>query len=42
MHYRWILRGKREETRIKRINFILELAKTGKKNLFGTQDKINN
>ncbi len=42
MHYRWILRGKREETRIKRINFIVESAKAGKKNLFGTQDKINN
>jgi uncharacterized protein YdeI (YjbR/CyaY-like superfamily) len=42
MHYRWILRGKREETRIKRINFIVESAKEGKKNLFGTQDKINN
>jgi uncharacterized protein YdeI (YjbR/CyaY-like superfamily) len=42
MHYRWILRGKREETRIKRINFIVESAKAGKKNLFGSQDKINN
>jgi uncharacterized protein YdeI (YjbR/CyaY-like superfamily) len=41
MHYRWILRGKREETRIKRINLIVEAAKVGKKNLFGTQDKIS-
>ena len=39
MHYRWILRGKREGTRIKRINLIVEAAKVGKKNLFGTQDK---
>jgi len=42
MHYRWILRGKREETRIKRINLIVEAAKAGKKNLFETQGKINN
>ncbi|MBT4135489.1 hypothetical protein HOD75_03610 [archaeon] len=37
MHYRWILRGKRKETRIKRINLIVEAAKVGKRNLFGTQ-----
>ncbi|MBT4257856.1 YdeI/OmpD-associated family protein [archaeon] len=42
MYYRGILRGKREETRTKRINLIVEAAKAGKKNLFGTQDKINN
>jgi uncharacterized protein YdeI (YjbR/CyaY-like superfamily) len=42
MHYRWILRGKREETRAKRINFIVESAEIDKKNLFGSQDKINN
>lgn len=42
MHYRWILRGKREETRIKRIKFIVDSAEVNKRNLFGTQDKINN
>jgi uncharacterized protein YdeI (YjbR/CyaY-like superfamily) len=42
MNYRWILRGKREETRMKRINFIVESAKIGKKTFFGTQEKINN
>jgi uncharacterized protein YdeI (YjbR/CyaY-like superfamily) len=42
MYYRGILRGKREETRTKRINSIVEAAKAGKKNLLGTQDKINN
>jgi len=42
MNYRWILRGKREETRTKRINLIVESAKTGKKTFFGTQEKINN
>jgi branched-chain amino acid transport system ATP-binding protein len=42
MHYRWILRGKREETRIKRINLIVNSAEEGKRNLFGTQDKVNN
>jgi len=42
MHYRWILRGKREETRAKRINFIVDSAEMGKRNLFGTQEKINN
>jgi uncharacterized protein YdeI (YjbR/CyaY-like superfamily) len=42
MHYRWILRGKREETRAKRISFIVESAKADKKNLFGSRDKINN
>jgi uncharacterized protein YdeI (YjbR/CyaY-like superfamily) len=41
MHYRWILRGKREETRVKRIKFIVGAAEAGKKNLFGTQEKVN-
>ncbi|MBT7025040.1 hypothetical protein HN971_00860, partial [archaeon] len=30
-----------EETRAKRINFIIGSAEMGKRNLFGTQDKIN-
>ena len=32
--YRWILRGKREETRIKRINITVEKAKVGNKDVF--------
>jgi uncharacterized protein YdeI (YjbR/CyaY-like superfamily) len=42
MHYRWILRGKREETRAKRIKFIVESVEISKRNFFGSQDKINN
>ena len=41
-HYRWILRGKLEKTRAKRIKIIVESAEKGKVNLFGAQDKINN
>jgi len=41
MIYRWILRGKREETRAKRIGIIVEGAKIGKNDVFGTQKKIN-
>lgn len=41
MVYRWILRGKRDETRTKRINLIVEKAKIGSKDIFGTQKKIN-
>ncbi len=33
MHYRWILRGKRKETRAKRIKFILESAEMGKREI---------
>ena len=39
--YRWILRGKREETRTRRIKLIVEKAKVGRKDIFGTQEKIN-
>jgi len=42
MHYRWILRGKRKETRIKRINFIVESSERDERNLFGVQNKIEN
>jgi uncharacterized protein YdeI (YjbR/CyaY-like superfamily) len=41
IHYRWILRGKREETRTKRINVIVESSERGERNLFGAQNKIN-
>ncbi|MBU0459959.1 MAG: YdeI/OmpD-associated family protein [Nanoarchaeota archaeon] len=41
MAYRWILRGKREETRNKRIKLIVENSKVGNKNFFGTQEKVN-
>ncbi len=41
MFYRWILRGKREETRTKRIKLSVEKARAGNKNPFGTQEKIN-
>ena len=34
MIYRWILRGKREQTRIKRINVTVEKAKIGRKDIF--------
>ncbi|MBT4540762.1 hypothetical protein HOC35_04565 [Candidatus Woesearchaeota archaeon] len=39
--YRWILRGKREETRAKRIKLTVEKAKVGNKDIFETQEKIN-
>ena len=35
MFYRWILRGKREETRAKRIKLTVEKAKVGNKDVFG-------
>jgi uncharacterized protein YdeI (YjbR/CyaY-like superfamily) len=41
MHYRWILRGKRKETRAKRINIIIKSSERGERNLFGAQNKIN-
>ena len=34
MIYRWILRGKREQTRVKRIKVIVERAKIGRKDIF--------
>ena len=37
MIYRWILRGKREETRSKRIRITVENAEVGSKNIFETQ-----
>ncbi len=39
-YYRWLLRGKLEETRKKRIKLIVESAKTGR-NIFGAQQKAN-
>jgi uncharacterized protein YdeI (YjbR/CyaY-like superfamily) len=39
--YRWILRGKREETRAKRIKVTVEKAKVGNKDVFGTKEEIN-
>jgi len=39
--YRWILSGKRDETRAKRVKLIVEKAKVGKKDVFGIQEKIN-
>jgi len=41
MFYRWILRGKREETRAKRIKIIVEKAKVGDKEVFTTSQKVN-
>jgi uncharacterized protein YdeI (YjbR/CyaY-like superfamily) len=41
MLYRWILRGKRDETRAKRIKLIVEKARVGRKDIFETQEKIN-
>jgi len=41
MIYRWLLRGKLDETRKKRIKKIIEQAKAGKRDVFSTQEKIN-
>ena len=41
MIYRWILRGKREATKIKRINLTLNRAKIGRRDIFGAQENIN-
>ena len=41
MLYRWILRGKREETRVKRVRLIVKGAKVGKKDILGIQEKVN-
>ena len=41
MFYRWILRGKREETRIKRGELGAEKARLGIRNPFTAQEKIN-
>jgi uncharacterized protein YdeI (YjbR/CyaY-like superfamily) len=41
MIYRWILKAKRDETRIKRIKLTVEKAKIGRKDVFGTQEKSN-
>ena len=42
LFYRWILRGKREETRKKRIKLIIEKAKVNKRDILTTQEKVNN
>ena len=42
MFYRWILSGKREETRAKRIKLTVEKAKIGNKDVFGAQEKMLN
>jgi uncharacterized protein YdeI (YjbR/CyaY-like superfamily) len=39
--YRWILRAKREETRVKRIKLSVERARSGNRNPFEAQEKIN-
>lgn len=41
MLYRWILRGKKEETRIKRIKEIVKKAKVGNKNIFTPTQNAN-
>jgi uncharacterized protein YdeI (YjbR/CyaY-like superfamily) len=41
MLYRWILRGKRNETRNKRISIIVERTKADRKDFFKTQKKLN-
>jgi uncharacterized protein YdeI (YjbR/CyaY-like superfamily) len=41
MFYRWILGGKLEKTRAKRIKLIVERAKVGRKDIFGPQEKVN-
>jgi len=41
MFYRWILMGKLKETRAKRIKLIIDRAKIGSKDIFGTQERIN-
>lgn len=41
MLYRWILSGKREETRIKRIKQIIEKSKVGNKDILSTSKKVN-
>ena len=41
MIYRWILRGKREETRTKRIKLIIKEAKLGNKNVMTNSQKVN-
>ena len=41
MFYRWILRGKRDETRAKRVKLIVEKARVGRKDIFETQENIN-
>ena len=41
MFYRWILRGKKEETRAKRIKITIEKAKAGNRDVFTTSQKIN-
>ena len=35
--YRWILRGKREETKTKRITLTVEKARLGRKDVFSAQ-----
>ena len=41
MFYRWILRGKREETRKKRIKLIIDKVKFGNKDILRNSQKIN-
>jgi uncharacterized protein YdeI (YjbR/CyaY-like superfamily) len=38
MLYRWILRGKREATRDKRIKLIVERAKIGRKDIYSEKN----
>lgn len=41
MLYRWILRGKRAETKAKRIRIVVDKAKVGRNDIFGAQEKVN-
>jgi len=41
MVYRWILRGKRKETREKRIKLVVNQAELNNRAVFTTQEKIN-
>jgi len=41
MFYRWILRGKREDTRLKRVGVIVENSRAGRRDVFGAQGEVN-
>lgn len=42
MFYRWFLSAKTQETKNKRISLIIERAKVKRKDILGTQEKVNN
>ncbi|MFH0845856.1 MAG: YdeI/OmpD-associated family protein [Patescibacteria group bacterium] len=41
MLYRWLLRGKREDTKNKRIKLIVEGAKINRRDIMSSQEKVN-